>query len=56
MRPRVSIAHTLAIGIMALAAIVIADGALHALLAQNPFGGPRPAAAEPQVGGLVGWL
>ena len=32
------------------------DGALHALLAQNPFGGPRPAAAEPQVGGIVGWL
>src|SRR6202040_1294394 len=30
--------------------------ALHALMAQNPFGGPRPAAAEPQVGGLVGWL
>ncbi|MGH6641787.1 MAG: nickel/cobalt transporter [Bradyrhizobium sp.] len=27
------------------------------LLAQNPFGGPRPAAApEPQVGGIVGWL
>jgi ABC-type nickel/cobalt efflux system permease component RcnA len=39
-----------------LAAIIMVDGALHALLAQNPFGGPRPAAAEPQVGGLVGWL
>ena len=27
------------------------------LLAQNPFGGPRPgAAAAPQVGGIVGWL
>ena len=24
-------------------------------MAQNPFGGPRPA-AEPQVGGIVGWL
>ena len=41
---------------VALAAIVMADGALHALVAQNPFGGPRPATAEPQVGGIVGWL
>ena len=33
------------------------DGALHLLFAQNPFGGPRPGpAAEPQVGGIVGWL
>jgi len=24
-------------------------------MAQNPFGGPRPA-AEPQVGGIVGWI
>src|SRR4051812_41327264 len=28
------------------------DGIIHALLAQNPFGGPRKA-AEPQI---VGWL
>ena len=41
---------------MALAAIVMVDGVLHVLLAQNPFGGPRPAAAAPQVGGLFGWL
>jgi ABC-type nickel/cobalt efflux system permease component RcnA len=32
------------------------DGAIQVLLAQTPFGGPRPAAAEPQVGGIVGWL
>jgi len=52
-----SFAHALLIGIFALAAIVAVDGALHVLLAQNPFGGPRPAAApEPQVGGIVGWL
>ena len=31
------------------------DGAVHALLAQNPFGGAAPG-AEPQVGGIVGWL
>jgi ABC-type nickel/cobalt efflux system permease component RcnA len=35
----------------------VLDGALHLLFAQNPFGGPRPGpAAEPQVGGIVGWL
>ena len=33
------------------------DGVVHALLAQNPFGGPRPgAAAQPPVGGIVGWI
>jgi len=46
-------------GIVACAAAVLAilafDTAMHALLAQTPFGGPRPA-AEPQVGGIVGWL
>ena len=36
--------------------VLALDGALHVLLAQNPFGGPRPAAAEPQAGGIVGWL
>ena len=56
MRPRTDFGQTLAIGMVALAAIVMADGALHALVAQNPFGGPRPATAEPQVGGIVGWL
>ena len=25
-------------------------------MAQNPFGGPRSSAAEPQVGGIIGWL
>ena len=55
-RPRTGFAHALAIGIVALAAILLVDGVLHALLAQNPFGGPRPAAPEPQVGGIVGWL
>src|SRR5437870_4245237 len=31
------------------------DAAVHALMAQNPFGGPRPP-AEPQVGGIIGWI
>jgi nickel/cobalt exporter len=36
-------------------AILMLDSAIHALLAQTPFGGPRPS-GEPQVGGIVGWL
>ncbi len=55
MRPCIGFANALLIGIAALTAIVAIDGALHVLLAQNPFGGPRPA-AEPQIGGIVGWL
>ncbi len=52
-----SFARGLATGVAVLAAVVVVDGALHAILAQNPFGGPRPAtAAEPQASGIVGWL
>ena len=39
----------------ALAAVTVFDAAVHALMAQNPFGGPRPP-AEPQVGGIIGWI
>ena len=40
-----------------LLAIGVADAALHDVLAQNPFGAPRPAqAAQPEAGGIVGWL
>jgi nickel/cobalt exporter len=38
-----------------LAVALIADGAVHAVLAQNPFGGTR-AAPDSEVGGIVGWL
>ncbi|MCA6110716.1 nickel/cobalt transporter [Bradyrhizobium cenepequi] len=55
MKQQSSFARGLAITVVALAAFVLADAALHALSAQNPFGGPRPA-AEPRVGGIVGWL
>ena len=48
-------ARGLATGVAVVAAMVVVDGALHAILAQNPFGGPRPA-AEPQASGIVGWL
>jgi nickel/cobalt exporter len=47
-------------GVAICAAVVLVmlalDGVMHILLAQSPFGGPRPGGAEPQVGGLVGWL
>jgi len=41
----------------ALAAIVIAtlDSAAHDVMAQAPFGGPRPL-PEQEIGGLVGWI
>jgi len=41
--------------VVAVFALVAFDGAIQALLAQTPFGGPRPP-AEPQMGGIVGWL
>ncbi|QWG12587.1 nickel/cobalt transporter [Bradyrhizobium sediminis] len=42
--------------IAAAAAILALDGLVHVLMAQTPFGAPRRAPAEPQVGGIVGWL
>jgi nickel/cobalt transporter (NicO) family protein len=50
-----SLARSIAMTAAAIAAVVVFDAALHALMAQNPFGGPRPA-AEPQVGGVIGWI
>jgi nickel/cobalt transporter (NicO) family protein len=55
MKQKSPFARGVAIAAVALIAFVLADGALHALSAQNPFGAPRRA-AEPQVGGIVGWL
>jgi nickel/cobalt transporter (NicO) family protein len=49
------LARGVTIAAAALASILVFDAAMHAVVAQNPFGGPRPA-AEPQVGGLVGWI
>jgi nickel/cobalt transporter (NicO) family protein len=49
------LARGVAVTIAALSAVVVFDAALHALMAQNPFGGPRPP-AEPQVGGIIGWI
>jgi nickel/cobalt transporter (NicO) family protein len=54
---RSPLSRALATGAAVLVAVWAADAALHDLLAQNPFGGPRPApATEPAVGGIVGWL
>ena len=36
--------------------VLMLDGAAHVLMAQTPFGGPRPSGAEPPAGGIVGWL
>lgn len=55
MNARSSLARHLAIFAAALAALVTLDGLVHAVMAQNPFGGPRPP-AQPQVGGIVGWI
>ncbi len=38
-----------------VAVVVLADATVHAVMAQNPFGGPRPP-AEPQAAGVIGWL
>jgi ABC-type nickel/cobalt efflux system permease component RcnA len=54
-KPGPDLAHRLAICILAVTAVLALDSALHVLMAQTPFGGPRPS-AEPQVGGIVGWL
>lgn len=39
-----------------LATALVLDSAVHAALAQNPFGAPKGAAPDSQVGGIVGWL
>jgi nickel/cobalt exporter len=52
---RFSLARGLMVCAAAATAMLVLDGVLHLLLAQSPFG-PRPGAAEPQIGGVVGWL
>ena len=49
------LARVLAIGAAVAVVLPALDSAVHAVMAQNPFGAPRPT-AEPQVGGIVGWL
>jgi ABC-type nickel/cobalt efflux system permease component RcnA len=53
---RRNFARGLAVCVAAAFAVLLLDGFIHSLMAQTPFGGPRPGGAEPQVGGIVGWL
>ena len=53
---RWSFARGLALCVAAAFAVLMIDGVIHALMAQNPFGAPRSGGAEPQAGGIVGWL
>jgi len=46
----------LTIFVAAAVMMLALDSVINAAMAQSPFGAPRPAAAEPQVGGIVGWL
>jgi ABC-type nickel/cobalt efflux system permease component RcnA len=52
--PRIK--HALAIGALAVAAVLAIDSVMHVLAAQTPFGGPRPSAAAAPPSGIVGWL
>jgi nickel/cobalt transporter (NicO) family protein len=53
---RFRFAHGLAVIVVVLLVISMLDAAAHLVMAQTPFGGPRPSGAESQAGGLVGWL
>jgi nickel/cobalt exporter len=53
MRPQLY--RTLALGALAVTAVLAIDGVMHVLAAQTPFGGPRPPMNE-QAGGIIGWL
>ena len=55
MRRALVVARLLAACAALIAVFVAVDGAMHLVMAQTPFGGPRPV-PEPQVGGFVGWL
>ena len=58
MRPRevgLSLRRVFAVGAIAAAAVLAADGIVHVVAAQTPFGGVRPPVTE-HAGGLIGWL
>jgi ABC-type nickel/cobalt efflux system permease component RcnA len=55
MRLASGLARALTIGVAAAVVVLALDSLVNAVMAQNPFGAPRPS-AEPQVGGIVGWL
>ena len=47
--------RALALGALAVTAVLAIDGIVHVLAAQTPFGGARPPMNE-QAGGIIGWL
>jgi len=53
MRPQVY--RALALGALAVTAVLAIDGIVHVLAAQTPFGGARPPMNE-HAGGIIGWL
>jgi nickel/cobalt transporter (NicO) family protein len=55
MRSKEDVARVLAAGMLAAAVVLALDGAMHAVVAQSPFGA-RPAAGGVPAGGIVGWL
>jgi nickel/cobalt exporter len=56
MRLKPGFARALAICVAVAVVVLALDGVIHVLMAQTPFGGPRLGGAEPQAGGIVGWL
>jgi nickel/cobalt transporter (NicO) family protein len=54
--PRLDPAQGLAVCLAAVLVIGMLDGAVNALMAQTPFGGPRPSGADAQAGGILGWI
>ena len=55
MRPP-TFARSLVICAATIVLLLFLEGALNVVMAQNPFGAPRPSGGELQVGGIVGWL
>jgi nickel/cobalt exporter len=53
---RLGLARGLTVCVAVALAIWMFDGAVNGLMAQTPFGAPRPSAADAQAGGLVGWI
>jgi ABC-type nickel/cobalt efflux system permease component RcnA len=53
---RWTLARVAALSFAAVAAAILVDCAVHAALAQNPFGASRGSVPDSQVGGIVGWL
>ncbi len=55
MKLKSGLARAFGICVAAVVVVLVLDAAVNVLMAQTPFGGPRPS-AEPQIGGIVGWL